>query len=161
MRRSASADITRQAILYRVLAGRPPFRADTPLQTITQMLHDEPIPPRKFNAKLPRDLEVICLKCLQKAPTKRYSSAEALADDLRLFLEGRPISARPVGKAERLLKWVKRRPTAAALVLAAHLVAIGALVAGIWFAAQIRDERDNTKAALEDAEQGPRRARRS
>jgi WD40 repeat protein/tRNA A-37 threonylcarbamoyl transferase component Bud32 len=146
------------AILYYALTGRPPFRADTPLNTITQTLHDEPVPPRKLNPKVPRDLEVICLKCLQKAPTKRYASAEALADDLQLLLEGRPITARPVGRVERLLKWVKRRPTAATLVLVANLVAVGALVAGIVFASKLRDERDNTKAAFVDADRQKRLA---
>lgn len=140
------------AILYRMLAGRPPFHADTPMNTLAQVLRDEPVHPRRLNPKAPRDLEVICLKCLQKAPTKRYASAEALADDLKLYLEGKPITARPVGKGERLVKWVKRRPTAAALVLVAVLVALGGLSAGIWFGAKIRDERDHTRAAFDDAQ---------
>jgi WD40 repeat protein/tRNA A-37 threonylcarbamoyl transferase component Bud32 len=146
------------AILYHALTGRPPFRGDSPLNTITQTLHDEPVSPRKLNPKVPRDLEVICLKCLQKSPTKRYASAEALADDLQLFLEGRPITARPVGRVERLLKWVKRRPTAATLVLVANLVAVGALIAGIVFTSKLRDERDNTKAAFVDADRQKRLA---
>jgi serine/threonine protein kinase len=97
------------AILYELLAGRPPFRGETPLDTIRQVAELEPVPPSRLQLKVPRDLDGICLKCLQKEPSNRYASAEALAEDLRCFVEGKPIQARPISAWERLVKWLKRR----------------------------------------------------
>ena len=125
----------------RVLTGRPPFRAETAAATLQQVLAEEPAPPARLNRSVPRDLETICLKCLHKEPARRYASARELADDLRRFLEGKPVRARPVGAAERAVKWARRRP-AAALLVAALLVMVGAAVGtGVWMRQQEADRR--------------------
>jgi WD40 repeat protein len=121
------------AILYECLTGRPPFKAATPWDTIVQVVNDEPVPPRQLNAQVPRDLETVCLKCLRKEAPRRYQSALALAEDLDRFLGGMPVLARPVGMAERVIKWAQRRPAPAALVAVSVLAVVTVLAVGIWF----------------------------
>jgi len=116
------------AILYECLTGRPPFRGPTPMDTMMQVLADEPVLVRQLQPQVPADVETICLKCLRKEAGRRYESAAALADDLRRFGEGRPIVARPVGRMERATKWMRRNPVlagAVALVAAALLLGTG------------------------------------
>jgi WD40 repeat protein len=103
------------AILYELLTGRPPFKAETAMETLLQVKFTDPVSPSQLQPKLPRDLVTICLRCLQKEPRQRYASALALAEDLDRFLEGRPIRARPVGVLARTIKWARRRPAIAAM----------------------------------------------
>jgi serine/threonine-protein kinase len=112
------------AILYDLLTGRPPFAGSSLLDTLEMVRTREPVPPGQFTGKLPRDIETICLKCLQKDPAKRYATAGELADDLKRFLEGRPIVARPVGAFEKAWRWAKRNPVGAAAVLLAVAVLV-------------------------------------
>lgn len=109
------------AVLYELLTGRPPFRAATPLDTVMQVVHEEPVEPRLLNPKIPRDLETITLKCLEKSAARRYSTARALADDLGRLIAGEPILARPSTRRERMVKWARRRPAVAALLVALFL----------------------------------------
>jgi eukaryotic-like serine/threonine-protein kinase len=112
------------AILYELLTGRPPFRGETTLATLLQVLHEEPVPPSRLQAGLPRDLETVCLKCLAKEPRQRYASAAALADDLRRFQAGEPIRARPTPPWERAWKYARRRPAATALAVVTAVVVL-------------------------------------
>ena len=111
------------ATLYCLLTGRPPFQSATVMDTVLMVLGEEPVPPRRLNASIPRDLETIALKCLEKDPARRYPSAGALADDLRRFLDGEPIVARPVTRFERAVKWARRKPQIAALIALVALTA--------------------------------------
>src|SRR5262249_988208 len=112
------------AILYEMLTGRPPFLGSGTVQTMLTLINTEAVPPRRLNPGVPRDLETICLKCLEKAPSNRYATAGALAEDLRRDLDGKPILALPVALLERLQKWARRRPAVAALIVLILLVPI-------------------------------------
>jgi formylglycine-generating enzyme required for sulfatase activity/tRNA A-37 threonylcarbamoyl transferase component Bud32 len=134
------------AILYELLTARPPFIGDTAMATIQQVLHRDPERPRTVVANIPRDLETICLKCLEKDPAKRYATAAALRQDLVAYLDGRPITARPVGLIERSWKWAKRRPTQAAALAAAVSIALAATVG----MNEVRKQREADQRAADE-----------
>jgi hypothetical protein len=122
------------AILYECLTGRPPFQGPTPLDTIMQVVADEPVPVRRRQPKVQRDVETICHKCLQKEPRRRYPSAAALAEDLRRWLRGEPISARAVGHAERMWRWCRRNPGIVGFTaMAAALIVLVGVVAALGY----------------------------
>jgi eukaryotic-like serine/threonine-protein kinase len=119
------------AVLYEMLTGRPPFKGPSAAETERQVIADEPVPPSQWNPTVSRDLEAICLKCLQKSPSRRYTSAQDLVYDLHRFLDGNPVAARPAGVIERTVQWA-RRPAPANLV-DTLLIAFGAAVSFFFF----------------------------
>ncbi len=133
---SAASDVySLGAILYETLTGRPPFQADSSVETMRQVVESEPVSPRLLNARVPRDLETVCLKCLEKDAPRRYASAREVAEDLDRFLRDEPIVARPIGAPARLARWCRRKPAlavslgvGAALVL---IIAIGSPIAAL------------------------------
>lgn len=133
------------AILYHILAGRPPFQEKTPIETLRQVVDSDPAPPRSTNPQADRDLETIALKCLRKEPGARYGTAEELAQDLERWLAGDPILARPLGPFATVWRWSRRHP-AAAVLGAALVLALAAIVVGTGIAA-VRIQRAEQKAA--------------
>jgi tetratricopeptide (TPR) repeat protein len=138
-------------ILYECLTGRPPFAAATVEETLAQVRDCEPVPVHQLAPAVPRDVETICLKCLQKAPARRYADAAGLADDLARFARGEPVRARPVGPAGRIMKWTRRRPVLAALSGLLAVSVIGLIGGGVTYHALLREslrqtERQRTRA---------------
>jgi WD40 repeat protein/tRNA A-37 threonylcarbamoyl transferase component Bud32 len=125
-------------ILYEMLTGRPPFLGVTVLETLLEVRTREPLAPRQIRPKLPRDLQTICLKCLQKDPSRRYASALALAEDLARFQAGRPILARPVGPLGRVYRWCRRRPLVAGLLAGMVLLAVTLIVSVVSYHLRLR-----------------------
>ncbi len=146
------------AILYECLTGRPPFRGATLLETLEQIRSQDALSPRLLQPKVPRDLETICLKCLEKEPARRYASAAELADDLRRFLANEPIRARPVGAWGQAVKWARRRPAAAGLI-GVSTAAAAALVATLLVSnVSIGREKARAEKNYQTAEAQRRRA---
>ena len=142
------------AIFYALLTGKAPFAGESVIETLDAVRNHPPEPPTKRNAKIPRDLELICLKCLEKNPADRYPTARALADDLRRFAAGEPVSVRAAGAVERVAKWARRKPTvAAAYTLGLLALLFGGLGgAAVWqwrAAARARDVAATAKEATE------------
>ncbi len=163
------------ATLYCLTTGRPPFQAANADETRRQVIEQEPVPPRQLNGAVDRDLETICLKCLEKEPQNRYASAQALADDLDRFLDHRPIRARPVGPVEKSWRWCKRNPAIAGLLtataalvvavttvsIAAAIISDNALRASQRAATDLGIERDAKEEQRKDAVAARDRARGS
>jgi WD40 repeat protein len=146
------------AILYACLAGRPPFLGKTMVETIGQVRTQEPVPPSRWQAAVPLDLETICLKCLRKEPEKRYASAAELADDLVRYQHDEPIRARPVDRLERTVKWVKRNPLVAGAVVAVVLTLLIGIGLTAWQAVRATAAEARADAKRQEAEQEKQRA---
>lgn len=148
------------AILYELLTGRPPFIGETVAEAVMLVLTTAPVPPRSFDPKVPRDLETICLKCLEKEPRKRYASALELAEELARFLRGEPIRARPLSRPARLWRWCMRKPAVAAASGLALFTALTIVAFSVVFAFRehrvadkISQEQANTAAALRQSQE--------
>jgi len=139
------------AILYELLVGRPPFKAATAMDTLLQVVQDEPVPPTRLQSKTPRDLETICLKCLEKELKKRYASATALAEDLQRYQKGEAIAARPVGVLERGWKWARRRPAVAALLGAVLVLSLVGGAGIAWSYGEALREKSRAEKGEADA----------
>jgi tetratricopeptide (TPR) repeat protein len=134
-------------VLYELLTGELPFRGSRQM-TLHQVKHEEPPPPRLLNDKVPRDLETICLKAMAKIPTHRYATARELADEVRRWQKGEPILARPAGYLERLAKWIRRRPTTAALIGVASLALAAVIIVIVAYSARLKKQEEIARIGL-------------
>src|SRR5262249_30450875 len=141
------------AVLYELLTGRPPFLAESDYDTLLLVVKDDPLALRRLQPKVPRDLETICLKSLAKAPGQRYQTAAELAEDLRRWLTGEPILARPVSRWVRAVKWARRRPAVAGLLAGMMTVAALGFVLILWQWQLAEGERQKAVAAKRLAEE--------
>ena len=147
-------------ILFQLLTGELPFRGNARM-LMHQVIHDEPPSPRKLNGNVPKDLETITLKCLEKDPDKRYQTAEGVAEELHRWLRGEPIKARPLGAVSKAWRWAKRKPAVAALLG----LLLGSMLLGTWisaiFAFQAERERKIALSAADRADDERQRAERA
>jgi tetratricopeptide (TPR) repeat protein len=149
------------AVLYALLTGRPPFRAASVLETLEQVRSGQPEPPSTVVGHVDRDLETICLKCLEREPERRYASASEVAEDLERWLRGEPIAARPVGITGRALRWCRRNPALSALLVTIALLLASALSGLAWSNHLIARERDEARRQRQRAEARSLQARRA
>lgn len=147
------------AVMYAALTGRPPFQAASLMEVLRLVVRQEPVAPRLLNAAIPQDLDTICLKCLHKDPHRRYASAGDLRDDLKRYLDGMPINARPVGSVERLARWCRRNPVVASLVGLLATVLVAAAVIASAVAVQMRSLARSEADANQKAQQNATRER--
>jgi serine/threonine protein kinase len=140
------------ALLYEMLCGKPPFQSPTAWEVIHDVITNDPVPPRQLIASTPRDLETICLKCLEKRPERRYQSAADLADELQRYLEGKPIKARPVGLPMRFWKSFRRNPVVSLLTVAVALALIGTAVTALVSRNSVMNSLNETAIALDESE---------
>ena len=157
----ATADVySLGAILYECLTGRPPFLGQSVLDTLEQVRNQDPVPPSRLQPKIPRDLEIICLKCLHKSPGRRYPTARELAEDLKRFQSNEPIKARAVGMAERVWKWARRRPAAAGLIVVSVALAALVVAGGLSYVSVTRSQRDVAQRQADELDSQLQRTRR-
>jgi tetratricopeptide (TPR) repeat protein len=149
------------AVLYEMLTGRPPFQGETALDILQQVVLRDPVPPHVLQPKVPRDLETVCLKCLQKDVGGRYATAAALAEDLRRWQAGEPITARPASSAERLGRWARRKPALASLTAVLALVLIGGFPVVTWLWLRAEHQRGVAEANQAQADADFKLARES
>jgi tetratricopeptide (TPR) repeat protein len=159
---SVAADVyALGATLYHCLTGRPPFKAATHAQTLRALAEDEPVPPSRLNGSVPRDLELICLKCLEKRPARRYASAQHLADDLQRFCAGEPIEARPHSRLEKSRRWIRRHPAATIGLASVFLAAVFAFAGVVVHNQSLSKQIELTEAENREANRQRERADRN
>jgi serine/threonine protein kinase len=140
------------ATLYELITGRPPFQGPSIVNILSQVRASDPVHPSRLQPGIPRDLETICLKAMQKEPAKRYESAEAMADDLKRFLEGQPILARPIGSVEQFVRWCRRKPAQAGLTVSTAVLALALLGGGVVYATDLQKKNSVIKKQNDDLE---------
>jgi serine/threonine protein kinase len=140
------------ATLYCLLTGRPPFQSHNTLDTLLAVLQSNPVPPRRLNQRIPRDLELICLKCMEKRPQDRYQSAQDFAEELHRFLEGEPVLVHPVGNIGTFLRWMRRKPRSAAIASGLVACFTATLAISVYYNFQLNQQRSIAEKAQRAAE---------